>query len=168
MGNPTRSAISPNAMHSENATRPAASQSEATSPAGAYRLLVVDDEPAIRDVTAAMLTEEGFEVVTAQDGAEALDLLPLFRPHLVITDLRMPRMSGFELLKVLRQRFTRLPVIAVSGASPGDGVSPTVIADAFLPKAGGGYIAALRTKVMELLSTVARSSTPQISGEPNS
>src|SRR5512146_113734 len=68
-----------------------------TSPEERLRLLVVDDDEAIREIISAMLTEQGYEIVTAEDGQQALDLLPQFCPHLVVTDLRMPRMSGDEL-----------------------------------------------------------------------
>jgi CheY-like chemotaxis protein len=115
-------------------------------------VLIVDDEPDIREVTSAMLAEDGYEVLTARDGQEALEILPQFRPDLVVTDLRMPRLSGFELLKVVRERFPRLPVIAVSGDFSGDELPPNVTADAFLSK-GCSYFAPLAIKIKELLST---------------
>jgi CheY-like chemotaxis protein len=124
-----------------------------------FRLLVVDDEPDIREVTSAMLAEEGYEVLTAGDGQEALEVLPRFCPDLVITDLRMPRLSGFELLAIIRERFPRLPVIAVSGEFSGDEMPPNVTADAFLAK-GGSYIGPLGIKIKELLSTVVMSRHP--------
>jgi CheY-like chemotaxis protein len=119
-----------------------------------FRLLVVDDQPDIREVTSAMLAEEGFEVLTAEDGQEALELLPQFRPDLVITDLRMPRLSGFELLEIMRERFPRLPVIAVSGEFSGDEMPPHVTADAFFAK-GYSYFEPLAIKIKELLLTAA-------------
>lgn len=121
-----------------------------------FRLLVVDDESSIREVTSAMLAEQGYEVLTAEDGQQALELLPQFRPDLVITDLRMPRLSGFELLEIMRERFPRLPVIAVSGEFSDGELPPNIPADAFLPK-GFCYITPLGTKIKELLSTVAMS-----------
>ena len=144
------------------ASEPAASTSAKTR----LRLLVVDDEAAIREVTSAMLAEQGYEILTAEDGLQALELLPQFRPHLVVTDLRMPRMTGFELLKIIRERFPRLPVIAVSGEFSGDELPPNVAADAFLPK-GGCYITALGAKIMELLSSAATSMNPRLGEESN-
>jgi CheY-like chemotaxis protein len=114
----------------------------------------VDDEPNILEVTSALLAEEGYEVLTAEDGQEALELLPRFRPDLVITDLRMPRLSGFELLEIMRERFPRLPVIAVSGDFSGDEMPPNLTADAFVSK-GCSYIEPLAIKIKELLSTAA-------------
>ena len=128
-----------------------------------FRLLVVDDETSIREVTSAMLAEQGYEVLTAEDGQQALELLPRFRPDLVITDLRMPRLSGFELLEIIRERFPRLPVIAVSGEFSNDELPPSVVANAFLQK-GGSYIAPLGAKVKELLSTAALSN-PETSSQ---
>lgn len=117
------------------------------------RLLVVDDDASIREVSAAMLTEEGYEVWTAEDGIHALEVLLEFSPDLVITDLRMPRMSGFELLKIMRERFPHLPLIAVSGEFGGDEMPPDVIADAFVPKSGASYMATLGTRIADLLSS---------------
>src|SRR5512140_418551 len=96
------------------------------------RLLVVDDDASIREVSTAILTDEGYEVLTAEDGIHALEVLPQFGADLVITDLRMPRMSGFDLLKIMRERFPRLPVIAVSGEFCGDEMPTNVIANAFV------------------------------------
>lgn len=144
-----------------------ASEGSATARAGLpFRLLVVDDEISIREVTSAMLAELGYEVLTAEDGQQALELLPLFRPDLVITDLRMPRLSGFELLEIMRERFPGLPVIAVSGEFSGDELPPSIAADAFLQK-GCSYITPLGAKVKELLSTVTISNNPETGGETN-
>ena len=163
MANLAHSAVAAGAVLPQQGGSPAASQQVGgTSAKPAFRLLVVDDDPAIREVTSAMLAEQGYEVLTAEDGLHALELLPQFHPHLVITDLRMPRMSGFELLEIMRERFPELPVIAVSGEVFGDELPPSVIADAFLPK-GGCYVRPLGAKIVELLSTVAISSNPRIS-----
>jgi DNA-binding NtrC family response regulator len=59
------------------------------------RLLVVDDEPCIREMMADLLLAEGYEVLIAQDGFDTLSHLEARRPDLIISDLTMPRMSGF-------------------------------------------------------------------------
>jgi CheY-like chemotaxis protein len=105
-----------------------------SSTARQFTLLVVDDDPAIRDVASGLLGDAGYSVITAGDGVEALQAIGGAEPDLVITDLRMPHMSGFELLKILRERFPQLPVIAVSGEFTGDALPPGVIADVFLSK----------------------------------
>lgn len=95
---------------------------------------MVDDEECIRAVFAAILQREGYEVAVAQDGFDALLKISQFAPDLIISDLNMPRMSGFEFLSVVRRRFPNILVVASSGAY-GAGVVPSgVLADAFFAK----------------------------------
>lgn len=74
-----------------------------------YRLLVVDDEPSIRDLLQTSLCKEGYEVRVAKDGFDALAQMRGALPDLVLTDLKMPDMSGFEFLSVVRRRFPPNP-----------------------------------------------------------
>jgi two-component system OmpR family response regulator len=67
----------------------------------AARILIVDDEPSITDFIALGLRHEGFEVRTAADGRVALRIVDEFKPHLVVLDLMMPRMDGYELCRAL-------------------------------------------------------------------
>lgn len=114
-----------------------------------YRILVADDEPLIRESCALILTKHGFEVRTSADGFAALMDLRAALPDLIVCDLRMPNMSGFELLSVVRRRFPHIPVIALSGEFIGAG--PTgLIADAFLTK-GGYRPEELVAKIVELI-----------------
>jgi CheY-like chemotaxis protein len=124
---------------------------ESQGPEARPRLLFVDDEPAMRDVACAVLAERGYDVVTAKDGLDALRLLADPLPDLVISDLRMPRMSGFELLQIVRERFPLVPVIAVSGEFEEDHIPAGVLADAFLSK-GGFTMGDLCRKIAELIS----------------
>ncbi len=99
-----------------------------------YRILVVDDEPSIRQISSALLATKGYDVRTADDGFAALVELRRALPDIIISDLKMPNMSGFELLSVVRRRFPHIPVIAISGEY--NGFQPQgVIADAFFSKA---------------------------------
>jgi|SRR5690348_13348821 len=98
-----------------------------------YRILVVDDEPGVLQTSALVLKHRGFEVRTAKDGFEALVELRRSTPDMIISDLKMPHMSGFELLSVVRRRFPHIPVIAISGEYSGD-LRGGVIADAFFVK----------------------------------
>src|ERR1700736_3750403 len=99
------------------------------------RILVVDDEEAIRDVFAQMLQAEGYEVTTAENGFDALLKLKQLRPDVIISDLNMPKMSGFEFLSVIRRRFPKVLVVAMSGAYESAAAIPGgVIADAFYAK----------------------------------
>src|SRR5690606_24069468 len=76
-------------------------------------ILVVDDEPAILRLVRAKLQADGYGVITADRGATALDLVDEERPDLIILDLMMPEMDGFETLRKLR-RFSSTPVIMLT------------------------------------------------------
>jgi two-component system, OmpR family, response regulator len=69
--------------------------------ADSARILVVDDEPSITDFISLGLRHEGFDVRTAPDGRAALRVVDEFKPHLVVLDLMMPRMDGWELCRAL-------------------------------------------------------------------
>jgi DNA-binding response OmpR family regulator len=81
-----------------------------------FRVLVVDDEKRIQNFLLAKLKVSGYEVYTASTGAEALDLMRERDPDLVVLDVMMPRMDGFETLKKLRS-FSSVPVIILSARS---------------------------------------------------
>jgi DNA-binding NtrC family response regulator len=78
------------------------------------RVLVVDDEPALRRTLARMLIERGMEVVTAPSGADALRMVERERVHVAIVDLMMPNMSGLDLLERLRQKHSDIEVIMMT------------------------------------------------------
>jgi two-component system response regulator HydG len=78
------------------------------------RILVVDDEPNARSGLEKLLRQDGYEVDVADDGAAALVIAGDRPPDLVVTDLKMPRMDGVELLKRLRAQDVDLPVIMVT------------------------------------------------------
>ncbi|MFD2090034.1 response regulator transcription factor [Blastococcus deserti] len=75
------------------------------------RLLVVDDEPNIRELLSASLRYAGFEVATAADGQEALALADSFRPDLLVLDVMMPGLDGFGVVRRLRQSGRHTPVL---------------------------------------------------------
>lgn len=97
-------------------------------------LLVVDDTALVCMSLSAILSESGYRVRTAHDGFSALTEIRREVPDLIVSDLNMPRMSGFELLSVVRSRFPAIRVIAMSGSYSGEGVPPGVAADAFYEK----------------------------------
>lgn len=102
---------------------------------GRHHVLIVDDEPAVRESMAGFLKEAGYDVSIAEHGFDALLQLRRLTPDVIVSDLNMPQMSGFELLSVVRRRFPAIPVVAVSGAyDSGDQVPGGVIADAFYAK----------------------------------
>lgn len=99
-----------------------------------YRLLVIDDEPLSRDLLQDSLSEQGFEVAIAKDGFAALAQMHGALPDLIVSDLKMPNMSGFEFLSIARRRFPQIPTIAVSGEFHAPVEPLGVLADAFLTK----------------------------------
>ncbi len=120
-----------------------------------YRVLVVDDDSNVRKSMTMLLSASGYEVSTAEDGFDALLQLRRAAPDVIISDLNMPQMSGFEFLSVVRRRFPEIPVVAVSGAyESGDHIPGGVIADAFYPKGQHDPGKFLNT-VADLLKTAA-------------
>ncbi len=116
-----------------------------------YRILIVDDDAVFCQIAQQVLPTHGFEVRVAEDGFEALQLLKTALPDLLICDLNMPRMSGFELLATVRRRFPQIAVIAVSGEFSGPDMPAGVIADIFMEK--GTYSPAeLVDRILELLA----------------
>jgi len=103
------------------------------------RVLVVDDEPLIRKVITSQLVAAGYVVRAAVDGLDALQKLRGGVPDLVISDIDMPRMSGIELLGVLRHRFPHIPVIAISAGSLPDNLQSGVGPDAYCQKSTRGF-----------------------------
>jgi CheY-like chemotaxis protein len=73
-------------------------------------LLVVDDQALIRTCLSEVLTKHGYGVRSAPDGFSALAEIRKEAPDLIVSDLNMPRMSGFELLSVIRRRFPSIPL----------------------------------------------------------
>lgn len=77
-------------------------------------ILVVDDQRSIRNSLAELLELEGYKVLKAQDGREALNILPKSDVKLVITDIKMPNMDGTELLSKVKELYNEIPVIMIS------------------------------------------------------
>ena len=78
------------------------------------RILVVDDEQTVRDFLQRALENAGYDVITAADGREALDKVSQFDVSLVLLDIVMPGLDGFEVLEHMRQ-YENIPVIMLSG-----------------------------------------------------
>ncbi len=81
------------------------------------KILLVDDEDSIRLVYEEEFKEEGYMVITAENGAEALSLFKGERPDLVILDIQMPEVNGIEVLRQMKTIDTTVPVI-LSSAFP--------------------------------------------------
>ena len=83
------------------------------------QILIVDDCDAIREAMAAVFKTRGYEVATAVDGQDALAKFELVRPDLLVTDLAIPRMDGFELCRKLRG-VSSVPIIVVASQVGGE------------------------------------------------
>jgi signal transduction histidine kinase len=78
-------------------------------------ILLVDDEPGIRKVLSITLNDSGYDVISAADGQEALELFKKHRPSIVLTDIKMPGMDGIELLQALKAEDSEVEVIMITG-----------------------------------------------------
>lgn len=99
-----------------------------------YRILVVDDDERILSVSQKVLSRAGYEVRIAADGFQALALMRKALPDVIISDLKMPNMSGFEFLSIVRRRFPHIPVIAITGEFVSASQSRELLADKLFHK----------------------------------
>lgn len=85
---------------------------------GVRRVLLVEDDPPSREALRTVLEEEGFEVEVARDGAEGVELVHSFRPDVVILDLVMPGLSGFDAAHILKEdvETASIPLLAVTAS----------------------------------------------------
>jgi two-component system chemotaxis response regulator CheY len=83
------------------------------------RILAIDDSPTMRGLVAAALEPNGFELHLAEDGMAGLDILPKADPHLVITDINMPRLDGFGVIERVRtsQTYASVPILVLTTES---------------------------------------------------
>ncbi len=100
-------------------------------------VLVVDDKDCIRTSMSLVLESLGYSVRSAEDGHSAIREIRSQKPDILLSDLVMPGMSGFELLMNVRRLFPAIQVIATSGSFSGNEVPNGVLADAFYPKGSG-------------------------------
>ena len=78
--------------------------------------MIVDDSLTVRKITSRLLTREGFEVITAKDGLDALQVLSERMPDAILLDIEMPRMDGFEFTKTVKAdaRTAHIPIIMIT------------------------------------------------------
>jgi CheY-like chemotaxis protein len=113
-------------------------------------ILIVDDDPVLLSVLSELFAEHGYTVRTAHDGFLALALIRIQVPNFFLSDLNMPRMSGFELLSIVRRRFPSIAAIAMSGDFSAASASPGIAADAFYAKGSGSVF-----RLIELIHEVS-------------
>ncbi len=78
-------------------------------------ILVVDDEAMIRNLLEKILAKEGYKILLAKDGQEALDIISTKKVDIVISDMKMPRMNGLDLLKALKRDRPEIGVVIMTG-----------------------------------------------------
>lgn len=106
-------------------------------PVSKVSVLIAEDETAVRISLSQILVVVGYQVRSAADGLAALIEMEKELPDILVSDLNMPHMSGFELLSVVRARFPAVKVIAMSGAFEGDQIPEGVTADGYYQKGLG-------------------------------
>jgi CheY-like chemotaxis protein len=126
-------------------------------------IVVAEDNVVLLSVLSEILKECGYSVRTAPDGLGALAEIRNQTPQILLSDLNMPGMSGLELLSIVRRRYPRIRVVAMSGAHSGESVPRGVAADAFYEK--GSTSVARLLQIVDTLKNEAelrsrRESTP--------
>jgi CheY-like chemotaxis protein len=101
------------------------SSANSTQPANGARILLVDDNANGLSARQSVLEELGHRIATAASGAEALEQFGRHKFDLVVTDFRMPRMDGLELIVRLRKQSPEIPIILISGYVDALGLSET-------------------------------------------
>jgi CheY-like chemotaxis protein len=124
-------------------------------------LLIVEDDAFLRISLSQIFAGFGYVVRSASDGFSALLEIRQMVPDLILSDLYMPGMSGFELLSVVRRRFPAIKLIAMSGAFSSAGVPPGLAADAFYEK--GTSLGTL----LHIANELARMRKPPSVGAPS-
>jgi CheY-like chemotaxis protein len=130
------------------------------------RVVVVDDEELVRDTIALILKSRGCIVSTAEDGLAGLKLLRKRQPDVIISDLRMPRMSGLEFLSIVHRRYPHIATIAVTGGPISEMLTQAPLADVVIQK--GHYRPDHLVETVKLLAEDSmtrrqRNETPQFS-----
>lgn len=113
------------------------------------RILVVDDEESIRLLYKGELEDEGYEVILASSGGEALELFDKVQPDLVTLDIKMPGMDGLKVLEKIRERSVEVPVILCTAYGEFRRDFTSWASDAYIVKSSN--LTELKQKIRELL-----------------
>ena len=112
-------------------------------------VLIADDDEDIRELFDDELMESGFDVYLAHNGVEAMEMLRTFVPEVVLVDLKMPEMDGFELMRQMREFNPTIPIIVVSGKTT-SGIEADVL------NSGASYFLAKPVDTNDLIKTIHR------------
>lgn len=117
-----------------------------------YKILIVDDEPNILLSLEYLFKKEGFKVFIARDGAEALEIISEYEPELVLLDIMMPKVDGYEVCKYIKDKHTKIKVVFLTAKSKRQDVEKglNLGADLYLTKPFGNKD--LVSKVKNLLN----------------
>jgi len=119
----------------------------------AKKILIVDDEPFLREIVAAQLKAEGYDIIQATDGLEGLEKAKKENPDLIILDIMLPKMNGYEICGALKSdsKYNNIPIILFSAKAQEQdkNLGEKVGADAYITKLFGAK--ELVTKVKELI-----------------
>jgi CheY-like chemotaxis protein len=110
-------------------------------------VLVVDDDTSILDTVSAILSGEGYDVISASTGQEALAAVARSKPVLILLDMRMPVMDGWAVARALREQGVKVPIVVMTAAESAKRWADEVGAEGYLAKPFG---------LDELLATVER------------
>ena len=134
----------------------------------ATKILVVDDEEKIRTLLAEMLTSEGYEVFQAQDGDSALEIAEMEHPDLILLDVWMPGMDGFEVLEAMRrtEAMESTPCIFITAMDPSEGerTAMDLAVDCYFTKPF--ELSTLQAAVRSVLRKSGTIMTPIVTGHP--
>jgi DNA-binding response OmpR family regulator len=99
------------------------------------RILLIDDDVNIREVVSLVLLDEGYDVSVAVDGAQALEMVESWQPHVILLDMRMPGMDGWEFARRYRTQYGhQVPIIVMTAAHDAVQRGTEVDAEAIIPK----------------------------------
>ena len=124
-------------------------------------IVVADDNPVLVSLLTEIFREAGWTVISASDGFGALSAIRSCSPQILLSDLNMPAMSGFELLSVVRCKYPGIGVVAMSGSYGGEDVPRGVAADGFYAKGSTSV-----KKLLELVSGLLTDSSYTHSRKP--
>ncbi|NIA11752.1 MAG: response regulator [Nitrospiraceae bacterium] len=117
------------------------------------RILAIDDEEDLRIILKEELTDEGYEVFTLGDPAKAMDKIEETNPDLILLDIKMPGMSGMDLLNLIRGKYYDLPVILLTAYSSFKKDIAAAACDQYVVKSGD--FTELKKRVRKTLSVTA-------------
>ena len=128
-------------------------------------ILVVDDEAMMRNLLEKILTRDGYKVFTAEDGQAALDVLSSEKISIVISDLKMPNVNGFDLLKIVKKQYPRVGMIMMTAYGDTYTVKDALLlgADEYITKPFKSFEISL---IVERVYWRLVAETKQASGEP--